>query len=153
MNGKLRPWTFVVGAVFWAMMGVGIATKQTALIVAAVALAATTVAMLLVRKSKRVSVLHARRKDVWDNGVAGAARVLSIHHDGGGINGDPEISFELEVRPADGEPYELSTSAIIDKICLPQVQPDNDIRVRIDPNDKNFVVIDEKITSPWYLPR
>jgi hypothetical protein len=78
--------------------------------------------------------MQARRKAVWDTGTAGRAKVPSI-------------------APDRGEPYAVATSAIIEQVCIPQVQPQYEIRVRIDPDDPTFVVLDEKVTSPWYLPR
>lgn len=151
MNGKLRLWTLPLGFGFWGLVGAGIYTEQPAFFGVAVGLAVLTIVIVLVTKSKAHSALLERRKQVWENGLPGVAKVLSIYHGGGGVNRDPKIDFKLEVTPEGEEAYPVSTSAIIEQIFVSQVQPESEVKVRIDPNDRDFVVIDKKITSPWYL--
>lgn len=75
---------------------------------------------------------------------------MDITTRGGGLNDNPRVEFELSVSLPGGEPYAVRTSAIIDKLAIPRIQPDCEIEVRVDPNDRAKLALDDKLVYPRY---
>lgn len=79
---------------------------------------------------------------ILDTGIGGLAKVLNIHESGWTVNENPVVDFDLEVIPAEGEPYTAQARALISRLHIPQIQPGAVLPVKIDPADRSKVALD-----------
>lgn len=76
-------------------------------------------------------------------GVAAEATVQRLWDTGITVNQDPVIGLEVEVRPADGQPWRATIpKSLISRLDIPRFQPGQVIRVRYDPHDSSRVALD-----------
>jgi hypothetical protein len=87
------------------------------------------------------------RFSLW--GIFGAAPVPGpgvFGEVGGGVvvavNDQPYLNVTLEVDDGSRAPYVVSFDAVIPRAAVPQFQPDALIRLKVDPNDPQQVVVD-----------
>jgi len=82
------------------------------------------------------------RQEVLSGGRPGEARVLEVDTSGLGEAGTLQrVPASLEVRPADGEPYELDTVLLVEDGQLPALTPGAVVPVMIDPGDPRNVAL------------
>ncbi|HUV86998.1 MAG TPA: hypothetical protein VMX79_07780 [bacterium] len=58
------------------------------------------------------------------------------------INDQPYLNLTLEVDDGSRAPYVVSFDAVIPRAAVPQFQPGALVRLKVDPNDPQQVVID-----------
>ena len=75
------------------------------------------------------------------NARSGRAVINAIRDTGMTINDDPVVEFQLNVTDADGSVYAVLHQQIISRLRVPAVQPGAEVAVRIDPADRNKVLI------------
>jgi hypothetical protein len=75
------------------------------------------------------------------NARSGRAVINAIRDTGMTINDDPVVEFQLNVTDADGSVYAVLHQQIISRLRIPGVQPGAEVAVRIDPADRNKVLI------------
>lgn len=138
------------GAAVWGLIITGAVMEDSVLIGIGVGIFAVAALVMVTRKIKQSTADKADRKRVWEQGRHGTAKIINIGTNGGGINGHPRINFELEVSVDGMAPYQVSTSAIISELAIPRVQPDMEIAVRVDPQDRNNLLVDAKLTPYGY---
>jgi hypothetical protein len=143
-------WAAIPGTLFWGLVIAGVLTEDSALIGAAVGLFAVTAIAVITLKVRASAAARADRRRVWTTGEPGRARVVSIRSPGGGINGHPRVDFELEVTRAHQAPYRTRLNALISELAVPRIQPGCEIEVRVDPDDRENVLIDEALTPYGY---
>lgn len=148
-KSPLKPWMFIPGTLFWILIAVGFAIDDMTVVGGAVALAMATVVVALVIKGVESSSDQARRKAVWAEGRPARAVVKSLQTQGS-FNDHPRVAFRLEVHPEAGDPYEVENVTLISQLAVPRIQPEMDIDARIDPADRQFVVLDESLTPYGY---
>ncbi|MCY1062700.1 hypothetical protein [Nannocystis sp. SCPEA4] len=141
---------FIPGTLFWVLVLAGIFTKNTFMIGGAVVLFVVTAVGALTIKARASSARNAERLRVWQGGTPGRARIVTIGTKGGGINGHPNIDFDLEVTLPGQEPYRVQVTSLVSKLAIPRVQPDTQIDVRVDPANKLNVLIDAALTPYGY---
>lgn len=79
-----------------------------------------------------------------ETGVAAEALILRIWDTGITVNDDPVIGMEVEVRPAEGEPWRVAIEkSLISRLDIPRFQPGQLVHVRFDPQDRTRVGLDE----------
>lgn len=89
-----------------------------------------------------------RRSRVLKEGEAAEATILSVRSTGVTINEVyPEIELLLEVRPAQGAPYQVKTKLLVDQVDIPGYQPGNVIAVTVDRKNKRKVAVGLKATE------
>lgn len=77
-------------------------------------------------------------------GIPAEAEVLRLWDTGTTVNDDPVVAMEVEVRPADGEPFRaVIPKTWISRLDVPQFQPGEIISVRYDPHDPLRVAVDD----------
>ena len=82
-------------------------------------------------------------KDLQRVGVAAQAEILSIGETGLTVNGNPVITLDVEVRPADRPPYRATIKRLlVSRLEVPQFQPGRGIPVRFDPREPSRVSFD-----------
>jgi PDZ domain-containing protein len=82
-------------------------------------------------------------KDLQRVGVSAQAEILSIGETGLTVNGNPVITLDVEVRPADRPPYRATIKRLlVSRLEVPQFQPGRVIPVRFDPRDPSRVSFD-----------
>ena len=81
-------------------------------------------------------------RDVLQNGISAQAKIVSVQQTGVRLNDQPQILFDLEIRPPGGAPYRAQTKAVIPIIHIPQFQPGADVPVKIHPTDPAQVALD-----------
>ena len=82
-------------------------------------------------------------KDLQRVGVSAQAEILSIGESGLTVNGNPVITLDVEVRPADRPPYRATIKRLlVSRLDVPQFQPGRVIPVRFDPRDPSRVSFD-----------
>jgi hypothetical protein len=82
-------------------------------------------------------------KDLQRVGVSAQAEILSIGETGLTVNGNPVITLDVEVRPADRAPYHATIKRLlVSRLEVPQFQPGRVIPVRFDPRDPSRVSFD-----------
>lgn len=142
-----RPIFFIIpGTLFWVLVISGGVTGNTYLIGAGVVLMVVTIVVGLTLQIKAAAAQSARRRALWDSGTPARARVVSVKATGARINHDPEVELVLEVTLPDQPPHTVTHKAYVSQIAVPRVQPDCQLDVRVDPQDKSQVVVDPTIT-------
>ena len=58
------------------------------------------------------------------------------------VNNQPYLNLTLEVDDGSRAPYVVSFDTVIPRAAVPRFQPDALIRLKVDPNDTQQVVID-----------
>jgi len=76
-------------------------------------------------------------------GIAASGRVLTARQTGEWVNNNPQVELDLEVAGESSMRYEIRLQTVIPQIHLPSVQPGKVLRLKIAPDDRNHVVIDE----------
>jgi hypothetical protein len=83
-------------------------------------------------------------KSLQETGLAAEALILRIWDTGITVNEDPVIGMEVEVRPAEGEPWRAAIEkSLISRLDIPRFQPGQLVHVRFDPQDRSRVGLDE----------
>lgn len=84
-------------------------------------------------------------KSLQETGIAAEALILRIWDTGITVNDDPVIGMEVEVRhPAEGEPWRVAIEkSLISRLDIPRFQPGQTVQVRVDPQDRSRVGLDE----------
>jgi hypothetical protein len=100
-------------------------------------LASILVIILLPRRSARLN-----EPTTAKIGEAVDADVLALENISESDNGTVLVSVQLRVYPTDDSPYETQTAARIWRVDIPHLQPGRTIPVRIDPEDRDKVVVD-----------
>jgi len=145
-----NPLLLLPGMCFWALVGIGLATDDDALIGVAVVLLAAVFIVVIARKVKISSAEKKERQRLWNTGTEATARVIGIGTGGGGMNDHPMVDFELEVIAPGRAPYRVSTSALISKLAIPRIQPGCEIAVRVDPQAPDHLLVDAALTPYGY---
>ena len=84
-------------------------------------------------------------------GIPAEAEVLRLWDTGTTVNDDPVVAMEVEVRPADGDPFRaVIPKTWISRLDVPQFQPGKILAVRYDPHDPARVAVDD---PPFPVPR
>jgi hypothetical protein len=82
-------------------------------------------------------------KDLQRVGLSAQAEILSIGETGLTVNGNPVITLDVDVRPADRPPYRATIKRLlVSRLDVPQFQPGRVIPVRFDPRDPSRVSFD-----------
>jgi hypothetical protein len=83
-------------------------------------------------------------KALQETGVAAEAAIVRIWDTGITVNDDPVIGMEVEVYPAEGDPWRATIpKSLISRLDIPQFQPGQIVHVRFDPQDRSRVGLDE----------
>ena len=80
-------------------------------------------------------------QDVLDHGHLVQATILKSWQTGAMVNYNPQIGLRLQVQPANGQPYEVETKAVVPQLKLVMLQEGAMIPVKIDPNDRMRVAL------------
>ena len=76
-------------------------------------------------------------------GAPAEAEILRIWDTGITVNDDPVIGMEVEVTPAEGDPYQaVIPKTWISRLDIPQFQPGRILAVRYDPDNPTRVAVD-----------
>lgn len=141
-----RALLVIPGTLFWVLVIAGAVTANNALIGAGVVLAVVTIGLMLTLKVRAGAAKAAADRDLWTRGTPARARVVAIKDTGARINREPKIDLQLAVTVAGQEPYPVHVEAYISSLAIPRIQPDCQIDVRVDPDDRNHVLIDPALT-------
>jgi hypothetical protein len=83
-------------------------------------------------------------KMLQESGTAAEAVILRIWDTGITVNDDQVIGMEVEVHPAEGEPWRATIQkSLISRLDIPRFQPGQSVQVRFDPQDRTRVALDE----------
>ncbi|HYU31438.1 MAG TPA: hypothetical protein VEW48_04695 [Thermoanaerobaculia bacterium] len=83
-------------------------------------------------------------KALQESGVAAEALIVAIWDTGITVNNDPVIGMQVEVRPAEGEPWRATIrKSLISRLDIPRFQPGQVVNVRFDPHNRSRVGLDE----------
>lgn len=83
-------------------------------------------------------------RELQKTGIAAEARIVAIWDTGITVNNDPVIGMQVEVRPAEGEPWRATIrKSLISRLDVPYFQPGQIVKVRFDPHDRSRVGLDE----------
>jgi hypothetical protein len=93
------------------------------------------------------AIILARRafgpnQKVLKEGLSGEATILQIRQTGLMVNDQPQAALTLEVRVPGWESYEAEIKMVIPIVNVPQFQPGAVFPVKVDPNNRNKVVLD-----------
>lgn len=145
-----RALLVIPGTLFWVLVLAGIFTKNNALIGGAVVLFLVTAIGAITMKARASSSEKGELLRVYTRGTPARARIVNIGSKGGAVNGHPNIDFELEVTVPGQDPYRVSLTARVSKLAIPRVQPDALIDVRVDPDDRQRILLDAALTPYGY---
>jgi hypothetical protein len=89
-------------------------------------------------------ILKSVRQDsgILKNGTPAQATILKVWETGTCLNNQPQLGFNLEVRPPSGAPYQAQAKGIIPMVNIPQFQPGAIVNVKISPTDPSKVALD-----------
>lgn len=83
-------------------------------------------------------------RTLQETGLAAEALILRIWDTGITVNEDPVIGMDVEVHPAEGEPWSATIpKSLISRLDIPRFQPGQTVQVRFDPQDRTRVGLDE----------
>jgi hypothetical protein len=80
--------------------------------------------------------------DLRTRGEPATAKILQMWDTGTTVNGHPVAGFLLEVQPSYAAAYQVQTTSMIPRLSIGQVQPGATVQVKIDPSNRQRVVID-----------
>jgi hypothetical protein len=80
--------------------------------------------------------------DLKATGEPAVATVVQMWDTGTTVNQHPVVGFLLNVQPSTSAPYQVQTQSMIPRLSIGQVQPGAQVRVKIDPANRQRVVID-----------
>jgi hypothetical protein len=75
------------------------------------------------------------------NGRPGSATITAVRDTGLTINDNPTVEFDLAVALDGGAPYDVTHRQTISRIAIPSFQPGATIPVRVDPADRQSLMI------------
>jgi hypothetical protein len=75
------------------------------------------------------------------NARTGSALINAIRDTGVTINENPVVEFQLNVTDADGSVYAVLHQQMVSRLRIAALQPGSQVQVRIDPADRNKVLI------------
>lgn len=75
------------------------------------------------------------------NARTGKATINAIRDTGTTINEDPVVEFQLNVTHPDGSVYAVLHQQLISRLRIPSIQPGTEVQVRIDPTDREKILI------------
>jgi len=75
------------------------------------------------------------------NARTGRALINAIRDTGMTINEDPVVEFQMNVTDSDGSVYAVLHSQLVSRLRVGAMQPGSEVAVRIDPADRNRVLI------------
>lgn len=73
-------------------------------------------------------------------GSSSEAKVVQLQPTGTMINNQPVTIVTLEVQGA--SKYQVTTQTIVNQLFIPQIQPGKIVPIKIDPQDRNNVILD-----------
>ena len=74
-------------------------------------------------------------------GLVGQGTIKAIHDTGMFVNNQPQFDIELDVTVPDRDPYTATIRQVVAMSVLPQFQPGAVMPVRVDPDDKDVLMI------------
>jgi hypothetical protein len=87
---------------------------------------------------------EAAARPLRQTGIAAEAEILHVWDTGITLNDDPVVGLEVEVQPAEGEPFRAEIPrSVISRIAIPRFQPGGRIAVRYDPQNHSLVALDD----------
>ncbi|NQV00020.1 MAG: hypothetical protein HQ538_04725 [Parcubacteria group bacterium] len=85
------------------------------------------------------------KKKLFSQGRDAQARVISLDEASDGtvttINEQPLVTLKLEVQDGSKPPYEVILETVIARLDIPRLQPGNVVKIKIDQNDPNNIVL------------
>ncbi len=81
------------------------------------------------------------------NGIPGHARILSVKDTGMIINNNPLMKMEVELKDPFGTRYTTSVHSMVPRNNLQLYKPGMEVAVKIDPNKKESLIIDDTVSS------
>lgn len=75
-------------------------------------------------------------------GISATGTIVRLIDTGTTINDDPVVEFVVRVVPADGEPYEAKTKALVSRLDVPSIQPGRVVPVKYDPQNRMRIALD-----------
>ena len=85
------------------------------------------------------------KKRLFSEGRDAEARVMSLDEASDGtvttINDQPLVTIELEVQDGSKPPYRVKIETVIARLDIPRLQPGNVVKIKIDPNNPNNVIL------------
>jgi len=75
------------------------------------------------------------------NARIGKALINAIRDTGMTVNEDPVVEFQMNVTDSDGSVYAVLHSQMVSRLRVAAMQPGSEVAVRIDPADRNRVLI------------
>jgi hypothetical protein len=76
------------------------------------------------------------------SGVAAQATIVRMWDTGTTVHAHPVAGLELDVQPAAGAAYRVTTTSLIPRLAIGQLQPGATVPVRIDPQNQQRVALD-----------
>jgi len=147
------PWWLGL-ALFWVLLPTVIVSGiqgHVSLMLTALILLVILIMGWIVGSIKEHGQNKKRRNAVWQKGIPGRANITKIGTTGGGINNDPYVDMDLEVSLDDGSPtYEAHITTLISLLAIPRIQPGCEIAVRVDPDDRHYILVDPELTPYRY---
>jgi hypothetical protein len=76
-------------------------------------------------------------------GLSGQATIVSLREGGPYVNQRPTITMELDIELPGRERYRAQARQAVGRLVIGRLKPGAELPVRVDPNDRESVVIDE----------
>ncbi len=80
--------------------------------------------------------------EILATGISATGTIVRLIDTGTTINDDPVVEFVVRVVPADGEPYEAKTKALVSRLDVPSIQPGRVVPVKYDPQNRMRIALD-----------
>ncbi|MBN2848655.1 MAG: hypothetical protein JXP72_09460 [Coriobacteriia bacterium] len=90
---------------------------------------------------KDVQEQQAKAARLMSVGLIGQGTIKAIRDTGVQVNYQPQFEIDLDIVVPDRDPYTTTITQVVAMSVLPQFQPGAVMPVRVDPDDKNVVMI------------
>lgn len=87
------------------------------------------------------------RERILKEGKSAKAKIIKLDESGEAVvtvNDQPFVDLTLEIYDGDKKPYQAKIQTILSRLAIPQFQPGNMLRVKIDKKNPQNVVIDTR---------
>jgi len=91
--------------------------------------------------ARRVNRSMQPSDEMLKTGIEATSIVKAIAQTGTWINNNPQVRFLLEVHPPADEVYQHEMNKVVQIIDVPRIQPSMELKVLIDPDNKEKVDI------------
>jgi hypothetical protein len=120
-----------------------------ALTVTTALLALGSFALILTIQSRSSNAAHEALRRVWADGTPATATVVSATKNGS-VKHHPRVLLHLELTEPGRPARKAQVTQVISQVVVGELEPGDEIAVKVDPEDPANIVVDPELTPYTY---